>query len=391
MTMTWQNGRELATLTKDGKTIGYSYNADGIRTENNNGVVTKYFYDSNNNLTFLICGDTQLVFYYDADGQADSFIVYSGDTATRYYYVKNLQGDITKIMTADGAVVANYYYSAYGEILSITDADGEPINNTSTVAFHNPLRYRGYVYDSDTGLYYLQSRYYDPTTKRFINEDIYVDTTTGVLGTNMFAYRGNNPIVRIDVAGAVWITFSPLVFANIGTFARNYNHNKNVSITGYIYDQNSGKAAQIWFGVRKDSSMGCGWVATYNALRMLGARIHPSQIVLEYESNCSVLIGKLGLPYNAIVNFFRIRKYRVTVSKNVKDFDKTAKKNKANIILYAHSSGPHFVALYWNGSNYAGYNTFSGKTSATNWGNSIKGFLNKYKYTPKVLISISKN
>ena len=82
MTITWQNGRELATLTKDGKTISYSYNADGIRTEkNNNGVVTKYFYDSNNNLISLICGDTQLAFYYDVDGQADSFTVYSGDTA----------------------------------------------------------------------------------------------------------------------------------------------------------------------------------------------------------------------------------------------------------------------------------------------------------------------
>lgn len=89
MTMTWQNGRELATLTKDGKTISYSYNADGIRTENNNGVVTKYFYDSNNNLTSLICGDTQLVFYYDVDCQADSFIVYSGDTATRYCTTRN--------------------------------------------------------------------------------------------------------------------------------------------------------------------------------------------------------------------------------------------------------------------------------------------------------------
>ena len=202
MTMTWQNGRELATLAKDGKTISYSYNADGIRSEkNNNGVVTKYFYDSNNNLTSIICGDTQLVFYYDVDGQADSFIVYSGDTATRYYYVKNLQGDITKIMTADGAVVANYYYSAYGEILSITDADGAEISDMSSVAFLNPLRYRGYLYDSDTGFYYLQSRYYDPEISRFINEDTYFDTGNSVISTNMFAYCENNSISFIDPSG----------------------------------------------------------------------------------------------------------------------------------------------------------------------------------------------
>lgn len=91
MTMTWQNGRELAAVTKDAKTLSYSYNADDIRTEkNSNGVVTTYFYDSNINLTSLICGDAQLVFYCDVDGQADSFNVYSGDTTTRYYYVKNL-------------------------------------------------------------------------------------------------------------------------------------------------------------------------------------------------------------------------------------------------------------------------------------------------------------
>lgn len=201
MTMTWQNGRELAALTKDGKTISYSYNADGIRTEkSNDGVVTKYFYDSNNNLISLICGDIQLVFYYDADGQADSFTVYSGNTATRYYYVKNLQGDITKIMTADGAVVANYYYSAYGEILSITDADGDQITDASSVAFLNPLRYRGYMYDDDTGLYYLRSRFYDSTTGRFINLDAGVDSRN-VVGSNLFVYCYNSPINMHDPTG----------------------------------------------------------------------------------------------------------------------------------------------------------------------------------------------
>ena len=70
----------------------------------------------------------------------------------------------------------------------------------------NPLRYRGYVYDAETGLYYLQSRYYNPETGRFINADGYATTGQGFLGNNMFAYCGNNPVCRVDIAGNFWDT-----------------------------------------------------------------------------------------------------------------------------------------------------------------------------------------
>ncbi len=203
ISFTWQNGRELATLTKDGNTISYTYDSNGIRTEKNNGgTVTKYFYDESNNLISLIQGDTQLVFYYDADGQADSFVVYSGEETARYYYVKNLQGDVTKIMSADGNIVANYYYDAYGKLLSTTNAEGTELTDTTSVAFLNPLRYRGYVYDSDTGLYYLQSRYYDPDVCRFINADMFV-YTTGIIGSNMYVYCENNPVMKTDNSGNI--------------------------------------------------------------------------------------------------------------------------------------------------------------------------------------------
>ncbi|MDP4120686.1 MAG: RHS repeat-associated core domain-containing protein, partial [Bacillota bacterium] len=73
-------------------------------------------------------------------------------------------------------------------MLSVKDASGNTITDTTSIALINPIRYRGYVYDSDSGLYYLQSRYYDPTTCRFVNADCYSDTCTGVISTNMFAY-----------------------------------------------------------------------------------------------------------------------------------------------------------------------------------------------------------
>ena len=129
-------------------------------------------------------------FLYDESGNAYSF-VYNG---TQYYYVRNLQGDVVKILNASGSVVASYSYDAWGKVT----------NSGNVVGQYNPIRYRGYYYDTDTGFYYLQSRYYDPTIKRFINADGYVSTGQGFLGFNMYAYCGNNPNTRTDISGESW-------------------------------------------------------------------------------------------------------------------------------------------------------------------------------------------
>ena len=112
-------------------------------------------------------------------------------TDTEYFYVKNLQGDILKVITADGTEAASYTYDAWGMLLT----------STGDLADINPLRYRGYYYDTETGLYYLQSRYYDPEVGRFINPDAYASTGQGILGANMFTYCLNNPAIFSDSAG----------------------------------------------------------------------------------------------------------------------------------------------------------------------------------------------
>ncbi len=204
ITMTWQNGRELATLTKDNKTISYTYDANGMRTEkNSDGTVTQYFYDGNNNLTSLKRGDTQLVFYYDTEGQPESVAHYTNYVATRYYYVKNLQGDIVKIVSDHGTVIANYEYDAYGKLLSITNSTGAEITSETSIALLNPFRYRGYVYDDETGFYYLRSRYYDPEIGRFINPDdtAFLGANGKIVDYNLFSYCGNNPVNNIDLCG----------------------------------------------------------------------------------------------------------------------------------------------------------------------------------------------
>ena len=92
-----------------------------------------------------------------------------------------------------------------GKLLSVTDGSGNDVSvNNNHTANINPLRYRGYYYDSETGLYYLNSRYYDPETGRYINADGYVSTGQGILGNNMFAYCGNNPTSRSDPNGNLW-------------------------------------------------------------------------------------------------------------------------------------------------------------------------------------------
>ena len=133
-----------------------------------------------------------LDFFYDDSGRpfALNYSVDGSDFET-YYYILNLQGDVVQIIDANGVMQAEYVYSPWGEIIS---AEGD-------LAEINPLRYRGYYYDSETGFYYLQSRYYDPENHRFINADTAASTGQGFIGTNMFAYCLNIPNAARDTNG----------------------------------------------------------------------------------------------------------------------------------------------------------------------------------------------
>ena len=150
-----------------------------------------------------------LDFTYDNVGMPYSLIYNDGTTTTTYYYITNLQGDVMYLVDASGNEVAAYDYDPYGKV----------ITSTGDLAEINPLRYRGYYYDSETGFYYLQSRYYDPEICRFINGDKYSATATGFLGYNMFAYCNNNPIIAIDKDGEWFHIIVGAVVGGIASFA----------------------------------------------------------------------------------------------------------------------------------------------------------------------------
>ena len=185
-----------AENTASGLDNSYTYDSDGLRLTKTVGDVQHKYVWQGSRLVSENWAGQELEFFYDESGSPYAFSYKASATATpvMYYYVTNLQGDVVNILDASGNIKASYTYNAWGEILSAT----------GDMADINPLRYRGYYFDSDTGLYYLKSRYYDPQLCRFINADGYASTGDDIVGLNMFAYCNNNPILSSDDGGE-WI------------------------------------------------------------------------------------------------------------------------------------------------------------------------------------------
>ena len=132
-------------------------------------------------------GSNRMYFTYDDIGPVS--VIFNGE---EYFYSRNAQGDVTGLVDAAGTKVVSYIYSIEGEIQSSTGT------MASTLGAMNPLRYRGYVYDTETGLYYLNTRYYNPIWGRFINADIPAVVTaspgSASWDKNLFAHCDGKPV-----------------------------------------------------------------------------------------------------------------------------------------------------------------------------------------------------
>ena len=197
--MTWTNGRRLATIsaTNDHAALGFTYDSDGLRLTKTVGTEVHKYTWQGSKLIAEQYGDTALEFFYDESGAPYAFSYKADANAAEqiFYYVTDLQGDVMQILDAGGNTVASYTYNAWGKILNLNNSTSANIGDL------NPIRYRGYYYDTETGLYYLKSRYYDPEICRFINADGLASTGQGFLGANMFTYCLNNPVNYSDYCG----------------------------------------------------------------------------------------------------------------------------------------------------------------------------------------------
>ena len=185
----WTRGNMLASGNVKGNAFSYKYDLNNLRySKTVDGVETKYYWDDDV-LVGESTGDDYIQYIYDASGIAgmrynDAF----------YYFEKNLFGDILRVYGVYGSLAAEFRYDSYG---NVTSATGSMANRVK-------FRYRGYYFDDETGFYYLQSRYYDPTICRFVSADQYelLGTLSQTLGQlNLYAYCNNNPIMYADETG----------------------------------------------------------------------------------------------------------------------------------------------------------------------------------------------
>ena len=191
-TLTWEKGRQLKKFDN----IEYTYNANGIRTSKKvNGVLHTYTIDGAKILRET-WGENTLVPLYDNEDNICGILYNS----VPYYFTKNLQGDIIAIVDKNAQTVARYSYDAWGVPEVKFDS------SDCQIATINPFRYRGYYYDEEIGLYYLQSRYYNASISRFLNTDDAKILTTvfdenNSLNYNLTIYCINSPINNADSNG----------------------------------------------------------------------------------------------------------------------------------------------------------------------------------------------
>ena len=267
---TW-SGRQLETYTQGNKTIEFEYDENGLRhrkTVKENGIIIERYdyvwsdgtlisqtYSTYSN--GVLDSTNSAKFIYDAWGTLQGFVL--NDTTT-YLYTKNLQGDILSIVNESGQTIVTYEYDSWGAV-SFSATSMQNMMLAYTLSFVSPFTYRGYCYDYDIELYYLQSRYYSAEIGRFINTDdtqIAIATQGEILGANLFAYCNNNPVNFADPTG-----YTTKKFWN---YVNNLPIVKGITkLAGFGWDSKQG----IWYSLMYPIQRNLGYCDLYDSLAPL--------------------------------------------------------------------------------------------------------------------------
>ncbi len=231
--LTWDNGRELTSI--DGL-IKYDYNEDGIRVRKTVGENIINYYLSGSKIIYETRGNKTL--YYIRDEVGDPIgLIYEG---RKYYYKKNIQRDVIGIYDSNYNLTVKYEYDSYGKVISIKNNSGIEITDTNHIGNINPIRYRSYYYDTESGYYYLNSRYYNPEWGRFINADGIIGTSNNVNTYNLYSYVENNFINKYDSSGLFSIPNLLMSFTNgISVAAGMFLYSLTDFVISKKYDNNS--------------------------------------------------------------------------------------------------------------------------------------------------------
>jgi len=227
--------------SESGDDYSYTYNADGIRTSKTvNGVKHTYHLSGTQILSEEWTDRWNrhvMVYIYDAAGQPIGMTHFQdGTLVDTYLYEKNIQGDVVAVYDYAGDLVVRYAYNAWGAV-SETEY-GSEYDESSFAVECNPFRYRGYYYDTETDLYYLNSRYYDPAVGRFLNADGYINANGDLIGFNMFAYCSNNPVMGYDPDGK-WTYSFGVNFSSFLIGGATYSVSASLDSSGNIAIQTS--------------------------------------------------------------------------------------------------------------------------------------------------------
>ena len=253
-------GRRLARIQKGGKTIDYTYNDQGLRTkktvaENGTSSETQFFYDGTK-LIAEISPEHRFDFLYDENDRLYGFVL---DKTATYFYVRDTLENVLGIVDSTGNLVVQYAYNAWGKNLGITGT------LATTVGAYNPIRYKGYHFDSDTGMYYCHTRYYVPDWCRWLCGDSIAYIRPDILQQmNLFAYCCNNPISFLDPEGTKkinWkaigkILFSAFVVSALAVAAVLTAGTAVVIYTGAAIGAGIGMAAGIANGIIQGQETG---------------------------------------------------------------------------------------------------------------------------------------